>query len=133
VSAQNARFVADVDRWVGRTKQVMLDKSKAIVREVFIRVVRRTPVASGRLRGSWGLGINVPDEVRNELDATGSVTISFMSSKLAQAKLGDNMIIYNPQPYARRIEYGYSKKAPQGMVRITMAEIPQIARQVAKQ
>ena len=133
MSAANSKFIADIERWTDRAEQKLDDSAKNIVKEVFIRIVHRTPVASGRLKGSWGLGMNVPEAIASTLDASGSITIAFMTTKLASMQIGGNIIIYNSQPYARRIEYGYSNKAPQGMVRITIAELPQIARMVAGQ
>lgn len=55
---------------------------------------------------------------------------------LADAKVGDKIFILNPVAYARRIEYGFSGKdragrtvdqPGRGMVRQTVAEMPQIA------
>lgn len=36
----------------------------------------------------------------------------------------DAVTISNPQPYAYRVEYGWSKQAPEGMMRRAVAEYP---------
>ncbi|VEB42983.1 Uncharacterised protein [Chromobacterium violaceum] len=37
--------------------------------------------------------------------------------------VGVNAWLVNPMPYAVKLEYGWSKQAPAGMVRLTLAEI----------
>lgn len=34
----------------------------------------------------------------------------------------ENWVIYNTQPYAERLEYGWSKQAPMGILRISLKE-----------
>lgn len=41
-------------------------------------------------------------------------------------KNGKTIIIYNEQPYAERVEYGWSTQAPNGMLRISVSEWPAI-------
>jgi hypothetical protein len=41
---------------------------------------------------------------------------------------GSIFYLTNNLPYGERLEYGYSKQAPSGMVRITLAEYEKILR-----
>lgn len=62
------------------------------------RVRRRTPVDTGLAQASWELYIG-PTYIE----------------------------LVNPQPYAERLENGWSQQAPLGMLRITVEEAPQMA------
>ena len=63
------------------------------------RVIERTPVDTGRAKSGWELSLT-------EAEAT----------------------LRNQVAYIRALEYGHSQQAPQGMVRVTIAEWPQIVK-----
>lgn len=97
-------FGGDVAKW---RKSVLDDAEKAfrsVAMSIQKETARKTPVDTGRLRGNWMLGVNSPN------------------AEGLSIKLGDVVYITNNLPYARRIEYGYSKQAPEGMLRRTIAE-----------
>ena len=81
------------------------------------RVIRETPVDTGRLRNNWQSTLNVP--ASGELQ-TGKPEQDAESS-LSSLKIGNIFWFVNNLPYARRIEEGYSKQAPQGMLRRNVA------------
>lgn len=120
-------FTADISRFVEKAN----GNSDIVVRKIgldlFGRVVRKTPVDTGRLRGNWFLTVNLPSSqyVESNLDKSGAKSISDAQSKIGLYNSGVNAIyITNNAPYAMRIETtGYSKQAPQGMARISVMEI----------
>lgn len=59
----------------------------------------------------------------------GTLRASWTHSYNKTAKEGT---IYNPMPYAYRVEYGWSKQAPNGMVRIAIKEFEPILNGIAK-
>lgn len=76
----------------------------------------------GRFRGNWQVGVNVrPQGELERIDASGSATIADGSSAISGARAGDMIWLSNNLPYALRLEFGHSKQAPGGMVRITAA------------
>jgi hypothetical protein len=90
--------------------------------DILSSVVRMSPVLSGRLRGNWQVGLNAPVTGQlARLDKSGEVTISAGRSVLNGAKAGGIVFLSNNVPYAQRIEFGWSKQAPAGIVRITVA------------
>lgn len=132
LNSPGARFIAEVNAFIKGTKKEIKLQAKAVMLETFSRVVLRTPVLTGRLRGSWQISINSePGENQGE-DKQGGVVLSFVRGKLDSFDLGDMVYFYNYQPYARRIEYGYSKKAPRGMVRVTLGEMNAIVSEVTR-
>ena len=57
-------------------------------------------------------------------DAGGSKAVSLASSAiLASATVGTRVNITNSVPYIMRLEHGYSRQAPQGMVRVAVDEL----------
>lgn len=86
------------------------------------RVIRETPVDTGRLRGNWQSSLNVPEMGQLQtMDKTGSNASSDAQVSLDKLKLGDIFWFTNNLPYARRIEEGWSQQAPQGMLRRNVA------------
>jgi hypothetical protein len=79
----------------------------------------------GRFRGNWQIGLDtLPTEETGRVDKTGSRTLSAGMSVLEQFKVGQVQTIYiaNNVPYAIPLEYGHSKQAPNGMVRLSVME-----------
>lgn len=90
-------------------------------------VVMNSPVLDGRLRGSWNFSVATPDNsLSNAEDKGGQFTLSKIAAAVQQQEGGPMFYIITGLPYARRIEYeGWSHtKAPAGMVRISIANLP---------
>lgn len=87
------------------------------------RVIKETPVDTGRLRGNWQASLNVPENlpVERVQASPEGIANSDANSALNNLKLGDIFWFTNNLPYARRIEEGYSLQAPQGMLRRNVA------------
>ena len=93
--------------------------------ELVRRVVNKTPVDTGRLRGNWQATIDAPAMGTIELeDKAGQATIQAAMPAIKQMT-GRVFWLSNNLPYAYRIEYeGHSSiKAPAGMVRVSIAEL----------
>ncbi len=122
-------FNRDVNRYA---KTILPADMNRFVRwlalEVLRRVVLRTPVKTGRLRGNWQIGINAsPDGIVDKNDPGGSQTIQSGTGKIMSVKFAQQIFITNNLPYAIAIEDGHSKiKAPAGMVAVTLAELRSI-------
>jgi hypothetical protein len=77
----------------------------------------------GRFRGAWMVSIGTPDNtVGTVLDAEGRLTLEAHKAIIAGAKAGDVIHFRNNMPYAQRLEKGWSKQAPFGMVALTVVE-----------
>lgn len=125
-----SRDVARVKRKLGENADRLL---RGLALEATKRIVMRTPVDTGRARGNWNVSIGSVDQSTTErTDPAGTVTISQAGAKLRGAKFGDVIYISNGLPYIRRLEYGWSDQAPNGMVRLVAAELQPIADQIAR-
>jgi len=88
----------------------------------------------GRFRGSWVISIGSRPTTQTErIDPSGAATIAAGMTVLAQFTAGPSIFLLNNVPYAAAIEYGHSKQAPAGVVRVTLAEFrDMIARAVGE-
>ncbi len=105
---------------------------RRVIIELFSAIIRETPVDTGRLRSNWQITLRSP--------ATGTLGIRDVSAVIAEAEAaanaskGDDLVIMrNNLPYAYRIEYeGWSKQAPEGMVRRNIAMFQRIVNRAAR-
>tara|TARA_B110000971_G_scaffold39551_1_gene38510 strand:- start:10432 stop:10821 length:390 start_codon:yes stop_codon:yes gene_type:complete len=88
------------------------------------RIIKESPVDTGRFRGNWQASINSPQKSKMQrLDKSGASAIGDMSSVVMSMKMGQTFYLTNNLPYARRLEYGYSKQAPSGFLRINVMRV----------
>ena len=86
----------------------------------------KSPVDTGRFRGNWNVALDVKS---GAVDYSLSYADWPASDQAARQSINaftiknNGIWISNNLPYARRLEFGWSKQAPAGMVRITMIEV----------
>tara|TARA_R110002072_G_scaffold144865_4_gene290960 strand:- start:357 stop:758 length:402 start_codon:yes stop_codon:yes gene_type:complete len=95
---------------------------RATLLETSVAIIKGTPAKTGRARGNWQASIG--------RGATGEVSVGSMRSGEAKAiakvnqtvtvAVGDLYYLTNNVPYIERLEYGWSKQYPSGMVRINL-------------
>ena len=100
------------------------ERGRELVRRMaqnsFSEIILMSPVDTGRFRGNWLAGIGTyPVGTTEEVDPSGQATIEKASAVVATFEVGQNIHLVNNLPYAHRLEYGWSSKAPGGMVRLT--------------
>jgi hypothetical protein len=120
--------------------QKNLDRvSRAVSTKLFTAIIKDSPVLSGRFRTNWITSSGVARDTTLHMtsepsrDRRGQVLATFDpggNDALDQMretvdkhkwKNANPVFFANNLPYAERLEYGYSKKAPQGMVRKNIA------------
>ena len=94
---------------------------------LFSAVIKDSPVDTGRFRGNWQTSTSSPATgVTINVSPSGSSAISAMTSLVQSLNDGRVTFLTNNLPYAERLEYGYSKQAPGGMVRKNVARFQSI-------
>jgi hypothetical protein len=93
-------------------------------------VIKDTPFVSGRLRSNWIPSINAPKLTEAGITSEAN-KISEVSSTVASFKFGDIFYLTNNLPYAVPIEFGHSKRFPEGMLRRNVAKYAQAIREAA--
>ncbi len=138
-TAKDAKeFSVNLDKWAKKFDTTTEQLITAIALRAFENIVRRTPVGDpelwqapapkgyvgGTARNSWFMSVGQRDTSERKVrpDTGGGeafASLSNISSRDPKAVIWFN----NNLPYIRRLEYGWSGQAPEGMVRITLAEI----------
>lgn len=76
----------------------------------------------GRFKGNWIVSVNGRrNDTRDVVDPSGELSMKVGEGLLKYARGGDVIYIQNNVPYALPLEFGHSKQAPAGMVRLTVA------------
>lgn len=110
------------------------DNAELVVRKVVLdvgkSVVMKSPVDTGRFRANWqhSTGDYSP-EVFDEFDKDGGPTIANIAASLSDSTAANVHYLTNSLPYSIRLENGWSKQAPAGVVAITVVEYQQLVDQ----
>ena len=84
----------------------------------------------GRFRANWQIGIGALNRTTTDAtDKTGGPTLTRLSKAAQAASAGQVVWVSNSLPYAQRLEAGWSKQAPAGMVGLTMIDLPGLMKQ----
>lgn len=115
-------FSLDISKFVEKAKGRVDLVVQKVTLDVFSDVIMMSPVDTGRFRGNWIADIGgYQTNVVNIFDKSGNESISKVNAIVGKAKSGGVVYLVNNLPYAQRLEYGYSKQAPAGMVRTSIA------------
>ena len=126
-------FSGDIRRFNEKVEKSANAIFRGTALNLFGKIVKRTPVLTGRLINNWRAGINsAPTETTGATSKNGTLSTRSANSTTARAKLGDSIYYVNNLPYAQGIEDGRSQKAPAGMVKVTVAEFKQAVAEQAK-
>jgi hypothetical protein len=117
---------------------------KKIVFDISSRLVLRSPVGDakywvsppppgyvgGRFRANWQYGLDRVDATTTEqVDASGRISIGRVNSGMPADATGHIHYLTNSLSYGPRLEYGWSRQAPNGMVALTQLEFDPIVKQ----
>lgn len=90
-------------------------------------VINLSPVDTGRFKANWQFTVDQPsNKSLIEYDKEGSEAIGRLVAAVNTMELGHKAFIVNNLVYSIPLEYGYSKKAPSGIVRVTLAKFQSI-------
>lgn len=132
-----SKFSIDIGKWAAKTKGSARAVASKVVIDLGEAIVARTPVGDpltwkhpapagyvgGRARGSWGYGFNSVPAPVDEVDNSGQASTDRIEQGAQNNMEPGIHFIVNTLPYIQRLEYeGWSKQAPAGMVRVTIAE-----------
>lgn len=126
VEAINKEIQADPKSFTrtGRLKaKLERTKSAAALRKAYPNVAGKGYVG-GRFRANWQVGIGAKNEDTSAPpDKSGNSALSRGRAVINTWQVGGGTIyLTNSLPYAKPLEYGHSKQAPSGMVRLTVQD-----------
>jgi len=116
-------------------KETLEQAPRKVALEVFSRVVKKTPVKTGRARGNWQVSVGSPvDGVLDVEDKAGGATISAITNGIESWEpIKAAIFLSNNVPYIGALENGRSAQAPDGMVKTTLSEYRGIVNDVARE
>lgn len=115
-------FGMQVAAFIKKTKldgDVVLRK---IVLDVGSSLIMKSPVDTGRFRANWLFGVGEPISGYDWNEKSPAASQERLVATLPEVRMGMVTYLTNNLPYALALEYGHSKQAPSGMVRVTIAE-----------
>ncbi|MEM6413196.1 MAG: hypothetical protein AAF720_00880 [Pseudomonadota bacterium] len=102
-------------------------------KRVASRLIQKSPVAEGEYVSEWEVGLNgFPGDQQRGPDKSKTNTRRRLQQPTQAIKFGQDTFYANHDEVARRIEFGYSGKAPQGVIRVTARAWKRIAKGVAR-
>ena len=113
------------------------DKAELVVRRAALdiggQLVDRSPVDTGRFKNNWQTGIGGIDKSTSAAaDLGGAGAMARLAAQVAAWKPGQSIFVSNSLVYAYRLETGWSKQAPSGIVRLTVQNFEQAVAKAAK-
>lgn len=125
-------FAAQIAEFVAKAKGNADIVVRKVALEMFSRVIQKSPVDEGRFKSSWVVSINsIPTGDPGTIDKSGAPSFMRVNAAMVGFKAGDVITMCSNLSYSRRLEYGWSKQAPSGVVRITVVEFAGIVTQAA--
>ena len=119
-----ANFTFDMSRFANKS----LGEIEQVVRKTAIdlttSIIKSTPVDTGRARANWF--VSFESAIEDTTDNTNfNSALADGINTLLKGKIGKYIYIQNNLDYIVKLEYGASKQAAQGMVRINVERFAQ--------
>ena len=117
------RFDADLEKFAKTVGVELARVRKKVSFDIFAGVIGRTPVDTGRARAGWAM----TDQLASSfVPPEGDGGYDMPNAAQQAASFADPFgvtVIANNVPYIVALEFGHSRKEPNGMVRVTLAAV----------
>lgn len=131
---ENRNFTASVDEWVKATEQRMTAVFRESTQWVISLMINGTPVDTGFARASYRVSTSeMPSISASAKGVDGqaySLDLGNITLAIAGAEIGQTIFCGMTAAYGLPLEYGHSKQAPAGFVRIAAQQWQVIVDQV---
>lgn len=125
-------FALDVSKFVEKAKKNPETVMRQVSIKLFSAIIKATPVDTGRARNNWFASGSTPSQETTTYGAPqGTATIQRATAVINTATDWHEFTLTNNLPYIQRLEYGWSKQAPQGMVRTNISRFQQLINEEA--
>lgn len=124
-------FEADITRYLEKAQGRFRDACANVAREVHNKIIDRTPVDTGRARGSWNMKVGEGPDTSALADGSGvsAAEAGALARSTQRTLMGyrdplkQTIWVSNDVSYIEGLEHGSSKQAPLGMMALTLAEV----------
>ena len=124
-------FSLQLSNFTNEATEELTRTQRAIIFELAKSIVMDSPVDRGTFRGNWRFSFSPAQKQLDIQDKGGGATLAELQ-RFIDGFNGGTMWLLNGMPYGLPLEYGHSKKAPQGMVRGNVARINAIVARISK-
>lgn len=125
-------FALDVSKFVEKAKKNPEKVMRQVSIKLFSAIIKASPVDTGRFRMNWMASGSAPSSgTTDATDKSGNIAIGNATSFVLKAADWREFTLTNNLPYAQRLEYGWSKQAPQGFVRVNVGRFQNLIDQEA--
>ncbi len=125
-------FALDLKKWAKGAQHSIGEIRRYVLINMGGAIIADTPVATGMLKGNWQTSVGAPKTTEIPLRPA-NMAVAELVDAAANVKGDQPVYITNNRPYARAIEYGHSKKRPEGMVRKNVAKFQRIVRNAVRE
>ena len=124
------RFTLELNEQAkAQSENGLVDFHRKVCNDAFGRIVRRTPVDTGRARGNWQMAVNTaPDGELPIKDKGGQATIARGEAALQSLPPFATVHITNNLPYILVLEQGGYPNPPKHGSRIKSTDLPKLGR-----
>ena len=127
-----SKFTLDIQAFVAKAKKNPETVMRSVSLKLFSAIIKASPVDTGRFRGNWQTtGVTPATGLIEGVDPTGNKAVNSAATFITNAPGWDTFTLTNNLPYAERLEYGWSKQAPTGIVRINVIRFQQLINEEA--
>jgi hypothetical protein len=113
------KFALDLNRFADKVELDLSEFRKRVTLGIKQKIETKTPVDTGRLRSSFAVSDGAPSDFvppEGNTNALGPIEASFSAPY-------DTSFVTSNLPYVIAVEFGHSDQAPQGMIRVALAEM----------
>jgi hypothetical protein len=136
-TVSNLTFSSAVSDWVRQTEQrmtaVFRESTQRIIEQMQMRVPVDTGFARASIRVSTSEMPSILPEFKGQEDRAYPYDGAAIALVIAGAEIGETIYVGYTAAYAVALEYGHSKQAPAGFVRLAAQNWPQIVAEVSSE
>lgn len=127
-----SKFTLDIQAFVAKAKKNPETVMRSVSLKLFSAIIKASPVDTGRFRGNWQTtGVTPATGLIAGVDPTGNKAVNSAATFITNAPSWYTFTLTNNLPYAERLEYGWSKQAPTGVVRVNVIRFQQLINEEA--
>lgn len=127
-----SKFTLDVRAFCEKAKKNPETVMRQVSIKLFSAIIKGSPVDTGRFRINWQTSGATPASGNIAgVDPTGNKAVNSATTFIGNTPAWQELTLTNNLPYAQRLEYGWSKQAPTGVVRVNVLRFQQLINEEA--
>lgn len=127
-----SKFTLDVRAFCEKAKKNPETVMRQVAIKLFSAIIKASPVDTGRFRMNWQTSGAVPNSgLIAGVDPSGNKAVNSATTFIGNTPAWQELTLTNNLPYAQRLEYGWSKQAPTGVLRVNVVRFQQLLNEEA--